>query len=127
MLAQEVIAQIVDDGADFAILARVYAVTPEMGFNAGYIGWKYRTELSTEIATAVFGSEDGDIIGPFRQGDGWEILKIHAIKRATFDEPAARLIRERLWEEWIKAEILKQEVVAASTNQQQAVTRNQVK
>lgn len=126
-LAQEVMAQIVDDGTDFAILARLYALTPDMGFNAGYVGWKYRAELSTEIATAVFGSEDGDIIGPFRQGDGWEIFKIHTIKRATLDEPTARLIQDRLWEEWIKAEILKQEVTAASTRHQPpAVPNNQV-
>jgi hypothetical protein len=109
-LAKEIISQIVDDGVDFGWLACQYSQSSEMRYNAGYVGWKFRTDLSHEEAIALFGGSEGDIVGPFRRYDSWEVLKIHAIRWASLDEKVAGLIQDQLFCEWTHREMLKHEL-----------------
>lgn len=76
--AQELVAQL-DKGANFKELAYTYSKGPK-ALEGGDWGWMRKEEMPTIFADQINLPTEGTIIGPFRSGVGYHILKIAGVK-----------------------------------------------
>jgi putative peptide maturation system protein len=100
-VARELRAQVVDDGSDFHILARTHSRDEATRPAGGYVGLVRRTDLEPAVESAVFGSSDGKIVGPFKTDEGWILIKVETIHRASLDEATRTVIKSRIFSEWL--------------------------
>nr|WP_075202572.1 peptidylprolyl isomerase SurA [Vibrio mexicanus] len=68
-----------NDGADFATMAYTYSKGPK-ALEGGDWGWMRKEEMPTIFADQIKLQNKGTIIGPFRSGIGFHILKIDDVK-----------------------------------------------
>ncbi|MUK63648.1 peptidylprolyl isomerase SurA [Aliivibrio fischeri] len=66
-------------GADFATMAYTYSKGPK-ALQGGDWGWMRKEEMPTIFADQITGQGKNSIIGPFRSGVGFHILKIDDVK-----------------------------------------------
>ncbi|PSV43573.1 peptidylprolyl isomerase SurA [Photobacterium indicum] len=79
---QQQAQQIVDElknGADFANLAYSYSKGPK-ALQGGEWGWMRQEEMPTIFADQIKSNGKGAIIGPFRSGVGYHIIKVNDVK-----------------------------------------------
>ena len=76
--AQELVTRL-KNGADFRTMALTYSKGPR-ALQGGDWGWMRKEEMPTIFADQINMPEKGSIIGPFRSGVGFHILKIEDIK-----------------------------------------------
>lgn len=74
--AQQLVNEL-NDGADFANLAYSYSKGPK-ALQGGEWGWMRKEEMPTVFADQIHAQGNGAIIGPFRSGVGYHILKINS-------------------------------------------------
>lgn len=78
-----------DDGADFAELAREHG-TDGAAAQGGDLGWFQREAMVPAFAEAAFAIEkEGDVAGPIETRFGWHLIKLTGKREApkpTFDE-----------------------------------------
>ncbi len=98
-LAEELLLQIEEEGADFRSLAMRYSQEPEARDAAGYAGWVSREALDGDVAVAVFAARDGAILGPFTVPGGALLVKVWELAPARLEPPIAAAIAERLFED----------------------------
>ncbi|RWX54037.1 peptidylprolyl isomerase SurA [Photobacterium chitinilyticum] len=67
------------NGADFANLAYSYSKGPK-ALQGGKWGWMRQEEMPTIFADQIKSSGKGAIIGPFRSGVGYHILKVNDVQ-----------------------------------------------
>ena len=67
------------DGADFSEMAYTYSKGPK-ALQGGDWGWMRKEEMPTIFADQIKMQNKGSIIGPFRSGIGFHILKIEDVK-----------------------------------------------
>lgn len=82
------------EDADFAKIA-VTASSGAKALEGGDLGWMNVNTMPTLFAEVVQGSKIGELLGPFRSGAGFHILKIHDIRGqevAEIEEVNARHI-----------------------------------
>lgn len=82
-----------DDGADFAELAREHSTGPS-GPNGGALGWFGKGQMVPEFETAVVALEKGQVSDPVQTQFGWHVVKLND-KRKT-EAPALDAVREEL-------------------------------
>ena len=82
-----------DDGADFAELARAHSTGPS-GPNGGALGWFGKGQMVPEFETAVVALEKGQMSDPVQTQFGWHVVKLND-KRKT-EAPALDAVREEL-------------------------------
>jgi len=70
------IYQRLEDGEDFAELAREYSDDPVSGSDGGNLGWVSPGEMVPEFESAMSEAEVGELKGPFRSQFGWHILQV---------------------------------------------------
>ncbi|WP_372986123.1 peptidylprolyl isomerase [Marinobacter sp.] len=68
--------QQLQDGADFADLAREYSDDPVSGSDGGNLGWVSRGQMVPAFEQAMIEADIGDLKGPFRSRFGWHILQV---------------------------------------------------
>ncbi|WP_209506932.1 MULTISPECIES: peptidylprolyl isomerase [unclassified Ruegeria] len=90
--ANDLMAQL-DDGADFAELARAHSTGPS-GPNGGALGWFGKGQMVPEFETAVVALEKGQVSDPVQTQFGWHVVKLND-KRKT-EAPALDAVREEL-------------------------------
>ncbi|GLT17773.1 chaperone SurA [Vibrio zhanjiangensis] len=73
------IVQKLNQGADFNTLAYTYSKGPK-ALQGGDWGWMRKEEMPTIFADQIKLQNKGSIIGPFRSGVGFHILKIEDVK-----------------------------------------------
>ena len=100
-VARELRAQIIEDGADFHVLAREYSVDAATKLSGGYAGLVRRSDIEAVEEAAVFGAKPGVIAGPFKTDDGWELIKIESIHPAVLDDSLRETIKAQLFSEWL--------------------------
>ncbi|WP_023604403.1 peptidylprolyl isomerase SurA [Aliivibrio logei] len=66
-------------GADFATMAYTYSKGPK-ALQGGDWGWMRKEEMPTIFADQITGQGKSSIIGPFRSGVGFHIIKIDDVK-----------------------------------------------
>lgn len=76
--AQELVKEL-RGGADFANLAYSYSKGPK-ALQGGEWGWMRKEEMPTIFADQIKSNGKGAIIGPFRSGVGYHILKINDVQ-----------------------------------------------
>ncbi len=76
--AKDLVAQL-NKGADFNQLAYTYSKGPK-AMQGGDWGWMRKEEMPTIFADQIKMQNKGTIIGPFRSGVGFHILKIEDVK-----------------------------------------------
>ncbi|ELV8623777.1 peptidylprolyl isomerase SurA [Vibrio cidicii] len=73
------IVEKLNNGADFSTMAYTYSKGPK-ALQGGDWGWMRKEEMPTIFADQIKMQNKGSIIGPFRSGVGFHILKIEDIK-----------------------------------------------
>lgn len=73
------LAEKLANGADFSTMAYTYSKGPK-ALQGGDWGWMRKEEMPTIFADQIKLQNKGSIIGPFRSGVGFHILKIEDIK-----------------------------------------------
>ena len=76
--AQQLVSEL-KQGADFASLAYSYSKGPK-ALQGGEWGWMRQEEMPTIFADQIKSNGKGAIIGPFRSGVGYHIIKINDVK-----------------------------------------------
>ncbi|PSW15178.1 peptidylprolyl isomerase SurA [Photobacterium sanctipauli] len=76
--AQQLIKEL-ESGADFANLAYSYSKGPK-ALQGGEWGWMRKEEMPTIFADQISSQGSGAIIGPFRSGVGYHILKVNQVE-----------------------------------------------
>jgi peptidylprolyl isomerase len=97
-LARELLAQVRDEGHDFAELARRHS----RDGSSGAILSVRRRQLPAAVADQVFAAEPGELVGPVSTPLGFQLLLIEEIQPAALDGPTAALIREELFAGWVQ-------------------------
>ncbi|MCL7943201.1 peptidylprolyl isomerase [Marinobacter sp. ATCH36] len=77
--AEETIRELyqqLENGADFAALAREYSDDPVSGSDGGNLGWVSPGQMVPEFEQAMMAADVGELEGPFRSQFGWHILEV---------------------------------------------------
>ena len=69
-----------EDGADFAKLAKEYSQDPGSAENGGDLGCLGKGETVPPFEEAAFGAEEGEIVGPVKTEFGYHILEVTDVK-----------------------------------------------
>ena len=99
-LAKELIIQVVDDGEDFHKLARIHSVDEGTKYAGGYAGEIPRKQLPQDIAAKVFSAKAGDVVGPFKSENQFELVLVEDLSKAELTEEMKEVIKERFVEDW---------------------------
>lgn len=103
-LARELLVQIRDEGHEFGDLARDHSKHPSRA-DGGRIGWVLRRQLPAANAEAVFAAKAGAIVGPLASPQGYQLLLVETLSAADLDAALTALIREELFNEWVKEQM----------------------
>ena len=87
------IKQSLDDGADFAELAREKSTGPS-GPGGGSLGWFGAGMMVPTFETAVMALEPGQVSDPVETQFGWHVIKLNETRKA--EAPALEDVREEL-------------------------------
>ncbi|BAS60460.1 MULTISPECIES: peptidylprolyl isomerase [Leptolyngbya] len=84
-IAEELYAKITEEDENFHLLAMQHSLDEESKPKAGYVGRMSRNEVITEIEAAVFNAQAGDIVGPTKTEQGYNLFKVGAIYPANLE------------------------------------------
>jgi parvulin-like peptidyl-prolyl isomerase len=99
-LGRELLAQIRDEGRDFADMAREHSQHPSR-VDGGQLGLVMRRQLSQIVGDAVFAARVPDVIGPLASPQGFQLLRVEAFLPAQLDAPLSACIRQELFVAWL--------------------------
>jgi peptidyl-prolyl cis-trans isomerase SurA len=103
--------QLLEQGGDFAELAKGYSEDPGSALNGGALGWSTPDQFVAEFAQVMAVTEIGQISEPFQSEFGWHILLVQDRREQDMSDEARRnmamdlLFRRRFEEErqeWLK-------------------------
>ncbi len=97
-----------DDGADFAELAKEKSTGPS-GPNGGALGWFGKGQMVPEFENAVVALEKGSVSDPVQTQFGWHLVTLNDKRKTQAPELAA--VREEL------AQTLRQEAIQAKVDE----------
>lgn len=89
--ARELLAQINEEGANFHVLAMAYSEDEQTRHLGGYAGRLTRAQMTGAVAAAVFAARPASVIGPIKTEHGWNLFKVAAIHRQSFEEAAGAI------------------------------------
>ena len=72
----QLLKQMIDNGEDFAVLARQYSQCPSKSYG-GNLGYFKRNQMVKEFETAAFGLPIGEISEPIQTQFGWHLIKVY--------------------------------------------------
>lgn len=98
-LANELRMRIEEDEEDFATLAAEYSKRPD----AGAIVRLRRSAFPADVAARLFQARPGTMVGPFETDEGYELVKVDAVLRASADdEGTCREARALMLHNWLQ-------------------------
>jgi parvulin-like peptidyl-prolyl isomerase len=104
-LSQELLYQIEEDEISFYEAAHLYDVDEQCRLYCGYRGQFYRWNLKPEIAALIFGARLGEIIGPCKSEQGYDLLLVEEFTTAELTEDTRKDILNKLFQEWLNSEL----------------------
>lgn len=99
-VAEELHAQIVEDGASFYDLAVNHSEDEGTARRGGYVGRLSRGDMTGEIEAAVFDADEGEIVGPMETEEGWNLFLVREIHTPDFEDVKDE-VRLQLFEDLI--------------------------
>lgn len=87
---------------DFFQVARDHSIDDNTRFAGGYLGDIRRGYLAPAVEREIFNAQPGAILGPFQENNIFTIYKAYAITSHKFSEHVKSMIRDQLFEEWIR-------------------------
>lgn len=102
----ERLRQRIQDGEDFAELARANSMDTATAAEGGALGWLGPGEPSRAFAEAIAGLRPGDVSEPFRTAAGWHIAQVQERRQQIAADQAQRarvrqaLLQRKAQEEW---------------------------
>ena len=100
-LADEILSQIEDEEEAFESLAKKYSIDASSKPAGGYIGHVYRNKLSAPVQVAVFGGDEGDVIGPIKTDQGFHIIRIEQLGENRLNDSLKKTIADRLFADYV--------------------------
>jgi parvulin-like peptidyl-prolyl isomerase len=104
-LAQELFYQIEESEISFYEAAHLYDVDERRRKQCGYEGILYRWSLKPELAAIVFGQRLGEVIGPLKTEQGYDLLMVEEILTAELTPKTHEEIIDRLFQAWLESEL----------------------
>lgn len=103
--AREIMALLEDDPEGFEELVLEHSLDEETKDTGGEIGKAMRGTMEDEIEAKIFNAAVGDIIGPFRSGDGliYEIFKVTQKYPAKLNESTLKEVHKLVYDQWLEA------------------------
>src|SRR5262249_49901328 len=83
--AQELYAQITEEGANFHVLAMEHSTDEATRHLGGYVGVLVRKDVTAAIEAAVFQARAGDIVGPLQTDHGYNLFKVSTVHKAELE------------------------------------------
>jgi parvulin-like peptidyl-prolyl isomerase len=102
--ARELLAQIFDEGREFAALAREHSLHLSQS-EGGQLGLVLRRQLPASIADAVFAAREGEVVGPLATPQGFQLFLVEARRPATLDRSLTALIQQELFDAWVHEQL----------------------
>lgn len=99
-IAKELIVQIADEGEDFHKLARIHSIDEATKYAGGYVGVIPKNALPLDIAAKVFSAKAGNIIGPFKSENQYELVLVEELIKTELTEETKDVIKEMIFNEW---------------------------
>ena len=112
-VAEEILAQIEDDEAEFGAMAVAHSLDDNTKFSGGYDGWTMRSEMESNLEAALFGASEigpDTILGPIEFGEMWVLVKVWEITLSSLDASTESTIRDNLFQEWLESAMGKAEI-----------------
>ncbi len=100
-LANEISIQVAEDEADFHALARKHSLDEATKYSGGYRGLLTREMFPPDISAKVFSASPGELLGPFRCEDMFQLILIEEILRAALSGEVKESIKECIFREWM--------------------------
>ncbi len=107
--AQEIFEQVKDDSSAFAKLAKKYSIDTTTSKMGGYVGWVRRGINTAEIEAKIFNGKVGEVFGPFKVQNGFEII---LIEDKHTPEKLDEQLREEILETLFQTEFLQKHLPA---------------
>jgi putative peptide maturation system protein len=104
-MARELLAQVVDEGRDFAELARAHSLDEASRPTGGSLGAVPRLALPASAAEAIFSARPGTVVGPVATEQGYALFLVEELLPAELDEDTAALIRRELFDAWLAEQL----------------------
>ncbi|HEY9697079.1 MAG TPA: peptidylprolyl isomerase [Trichocoleus sp.] len=104
-LAQELRFQLEEGEISFFEAAHLYDVDEQRRLQCGYEGRLYRWSLNPEIAAAIFSATIGEVLGPFQNDQGFELLMVEELIEAELNPTVRQEIIDRMFQEWLQGEL----------------------
>lgn len=98
--AEEVIMEARDDHDNFSSIAMKVSIDNSLKASGGYLGPVARGALPVEIESKAFTSSEGDIIGPFKEGEIYTVYKIGSIIQPEYTDDFKNNLKNKLFDMW---------------------------
>lgn len=79
-----------EEGEDFAALARQHSEDPGSALNGGDLGWTSGNEFVPEFRVAMAATPTGELSEPFRSQYGWHVLEVQERRDQDMSQEARR-------------------------------------
>jgi parvulin-like peptidyl-prolyl isomerase len=99
--AQEILAQLREDGNDFGQLARKHSLDARAKASGGRIGLVNRKTLAPPVERAVFAARPGETVGPFRLETNYHLLKVEQLLPGQLTPRVRNLLGRQLFAHWL--------------------------
>src|SRR5262249_19103597 len=103
-VAGELVSQITEEDADFAMLARKHSLDGDTRDAGGYVGIVQRKTLSPAVDAAIFTAPVGAVVGPVKTDMGYHVIQVQALFPGVLDERTRAAIQDQLFADWLRAE-----------------------
>jgi parvulin-like peptidyl-prolyl isomerase len=104
-VARELLAQIHEEGRDFADLARQHSLDGPSRLAGGRLGLVPRYTFPAAAAEVIFAAKPAAVVGPVATDQGHVLFLVEAIKAPVLDETTAAVIREELFDAWMRDQL----------------------
>jgi parvulin-like peptidyl-prolyl isomerase len=101
-VARELLAQLTDEGRDFADLAREHSLHGPSRLTGGSLGLVPRYALPPTATEAIFAAKPSAVVGPVSTDQGIHLFLVEALPEPVLDDATAAVIRQELFDAWLK-------------------------
>lgn len=104
-LAEELKAQILEEGANFEQLVREYSVASDRAVN-GMMGAISRGDLSDGLRAVIDAAQPGDLVGPLEFENQWFLFRVEQFIPASLsDQGIQASLQKQIFDQWIADQI----------------------